>query len=119
MIGELYHETLLQFFPNMKKTACHRFAASKQGVVIFQPKLRRAQRLTQRGNQFVLRISNISRNGDPSFTVPLRVLLPALFCIAAYAIARSYLLIEDFIAFRGQNPDIYKTVDLVDFLPHV
>ncbi|PQE23431.1 Major facilitator superfamily domain general substrate transporter protein [Rutstroemia sp. NJR-2017a BBW] len=49
----------------------------------------------------------------------LKVLLPALFCGAAYIIARTYLLVEDVIAFRGQNPDIYKTLNWVDFLPYI
>jgi hypothetical protein len=122
-IGGLYQEILLQFFPSMKKKACDRFAASKRSIVIDEPKPPRTQRFAQRlqrqSERLILRLSNISPNGDPSLTLQLRVLLPALFCGAAYAIARTYLLVEDCIAFRGQNPDIYKTVNWVDFLPHV
>jgi hypothetical protein len=38
MIGELHHEMLLQFFPDMKREACDRFAASKRSIVIYKPK---------------------------------------------------------------------------------
>jgi hypothetical protein len=123
VVGEVYHEILLQFFPDMKKKACNRFEASKRSIVIHEPMPplteKFAARLERQSKRFLLRLSNISLNGDPSLTIQLRVLLPALFCGAAYIIARIYLLVEDLIAFRGQNPDVYKTVNWANFFPHV
>lgn len=120
--GEVYHEILLSFFPHWKTRASQRFASSKQSDVIeTKPPQTESflRRLENRRKRIVLRLSNNSVNKDPSLTIELRVLLPALFCSSAYLVARAYLLVEDFIAFRGQNPDVYKLVSWVDFLPHV
>lgn len=51
--------------------------------------------------------------------VPMRVILPALFCSAPYIVARGYLLTEDLIAFRALPPNAYKTVDWSQFFFHV
>ncbi|TVY50857.1 hypothetical protein LCER1_G008151 [Lachnellula cervina] len=122
-VGTLYHEILLVFFPEAKKKACNRFAASKRSIAVYDSKLvpteEFVERLDRGVKRLVLRLSNLSPNGDPSLTIQLRVLLPALFCGSAYTIARTYLLVEDLIAFRGQDPDIYRTVNWVAFLPDV
>ncbi|TGO51062.1 hypothetical protein BCON_0170g00310 [Botryotinia convoluta] len=107
----------------MKTGACERFASSKSSIVLYDPKLSATrpffERLKRRKDQLVLKLSNISPNQDPSLTMQLRVLLPALFCGAAYILARVFLLVEDAIAFRGQDPNIYKTLNWVEFLPHI
>ncbi|KAF4624131.1 hypothetical protein G7Y89_g14042 [Cudoniella acicularis] len=103
--GGVYHEILRKFFPNKKIEACDRFATNKPGISIYEPKPSPTEKFTRRlerqRKRLVIRLSNISPNGDPSLTIPLRVLLPALFCAGA------------------QNPDIYKTVNWVGFLPHI
>ncbi|PQE28288.1 Major facilitator superfamily general substrate transporter protein [Rutstroemia sp. NJR-2017a WRK4] len=113
LIGGIYHEILLNVFPDVKKNACERFAGNKRSGAIYKPGG------NSRGKRLLLRLSNISPNADPSLTMPLKVLLPALLCGAAYVVSRVYILLEDVLAFRGQNPDVYKTSNWVDFLPHV
>ncbi|KAF7955128.1 uncharacterized protein EAE97_000387 [Botrytis byssoidea] len=123
IFGETYHRLLLTCFPDMKKGACDRFDSSKSSIILYDPKLSAKkpffERLKRRKDRLVLKLSNISPNQDPSLTMQLRVLLPALFCGAAYIIARGFILVEDVIAFRGQDPDIYKTLNWVEFFPHV
>ncbi|KAM0148023.1 hypothetical protein ACHAQE_007148 [Botrytis cinerea] len=123
IVGEVYHQILLTCFPDMKMRACDRFSARNSSIVLYDPKLSTKtpflKRLERRKEQLILKLSNISPNGDPSLTMQLRVLLPALFFGASYVIARVYLLVEDSIAFRGQDPDIYKTLNWVEFLPHI
>lgn len=126
MIGGFYHEILRTFFPNLRKNACHRFAAAQvnqhhmsdlESNGSITEKL--SERIHRKRQRVVLWLSNNSSNCDLSMTMPLRILLPALFCVALYAIARAYLMLEDLLAFRGQNPGVYNTVSWVEFLPHV
>ncbi|KAF8865198.1 hypothetical protein BDZ45DRAFT_668641 [Acephala macrosclerotiorum] len=122
-VGLIYQEILLIFFPDMRKNACHRFAANYQRMTDLNAasgeKEKFSNRFRRKSKRVILWLSNNSPNADPSLTLQLRVLIPALFCSALYALARVYLLLEDLLAFRGQNPDVYKTVNWVDFLPHV
>ena len=83
------------------------------------PSIKFTEKAHRKKQQVILWLSNNSFNANPSWTMELRVLLPALFCGAMYATARAFLLKEDLIAFRGQNPGVYRTVDWLAFLPHV
>lgn len=47
--------------------------------------------------RLVIRLSNSFPNGDSSFTIQVKMLLPGLICGVAYVIARTYFLVEDFI----------------------
>jgi hypothetical protein len=57
------------------------------------------------------RLRNISLNKDPALTVPLKVIILAIFFAVFYVIARFYLLAEDLIAFRALLANAYKTVN--------
>jgi len=121
-IGAFYHEIIAIFFPNWKKKACDRFAANHQRMTDLEStasKVKFSEKVRRKQQRVILWLSNNSFNGDPSWTMELRVLLPALICGALYAISRGYLLLEDWINFRGQNPGVYKTVNWGGFLPHV
>ncbi|CZR55400.1 uncharacterized protein PAC_05287 [Phialocephala subalpina] len=122
LIGLIYQEILLIFFPDMRKNACLRFASQRRMTDLSRAsgeEEKFSSKFRGKTKRIVLWLSNNSPNADPSLTLQLRVLIPALFFSALYALARAYLLLEDLLAFRGQNPDVYKTVNWVDFLPHV
>jgi hypothetical protein len=121
-IGAFYHEIIAIFFPNWKKEACDRFAANHRRMTDLETtrsNIKFSEKVRRKKQRVILWLSNNSFNGDPSWTMELRVLLPALFCGALYTISRLYLLLEDFINFRGLNPGVYKTVNWGGFLPHV
>ena len=121
-VGEVYHEIIIYFFPKWKKNACDRFAAYHErmtDIELTASKAKFSEKVRRKKDRVILSLSNNSLNSDPSWTMELRVLLPALICGALYTISRGYLLVEDLIDFRGQNPGVYKTVDWGSFLPHV
>jgi len=122
-IGGVCYEILLKNFPDMRKKSCDRFAACKRSIVIYESKQPLAgkfgERFERHRKRLVFWLSNNSPNGDPSLTICLRVILPFLFCCVTYTIARSFLLVADLIAFRSQNPDVSKTVNWANLLPHV
>lgn len=118
-VGAVYQEILLYFFPDMRKKACERFSAGMVPRPKTTSKEKPSEILIRKSKQLAVQLSNNSPNHDPTLTLQLRVLLPALVCSFMYTFARLYLLLEDGLAFRGQNPDVYKTVNWVGFLPHV
>jgi len=120
--GGLYNEIIIHFFPNWRKEACDRFAVYHQRTTDLEStasKDKFSEKVRRKKERVIFWLSNNSLNGDPSWSMELRVLLPALICGALYSLSRGYLLVEDLIDFRGQNPEVYKDVDWGAFLPHV
>jgi hypothetical protein len=118
----LYHQIITCFFPKWKKKASDRFAANYRRTTDLEPtasKVKFSEKVRSSKERVVLWLSNNSFNSDPSWTIELRTLLPGLIFGALYTISKLYLLVEDLIGFRGQNPGVYKLVNWGGFLPHV
>lgn len=123
VICEVYHEILNHFFPNLKQQACDRFAQIKLGNTNHNrkesSKTKLSDRFLRKWKLFTQWLPNNSANHNPAMTMPSVVLIPALACGALYSLARAYILLEDLIAFRAQAPDVYRSVDWSNFLPHI
>jgi hypothetical protein len=121
--GEIYHEMLLNFFPSLKQQACDKFAQIKLGDINHRTKessgKKLRERLLRKWRLFTQWLPNSSANHNPAMTIPLVVLIPVLICATLYNLARAYILLEDLIAFPAQPPDVYKSVDWSNFLPHI
>jgi len=124
-LGWIYQWILTTWFPKLKEHACSRFASIRHEIVS-ETSIRRSrpsgsikERIITKLKALANRLRNISSNKDPALTVPLKVIIPAVFFAVFYVIARFYLLAEDLIAFRALPADAYKTVNWSQFFLHV
>ena len=64
------------------------------------------------------RLRNNTSPHDPVMDVPLRTLVPVTLAGAIYTFARTFIIIEGFVALRALPPSTYQSVDWTAFLPH-
>jgi hypothetical protein len=76
-------------------------------------------RLAYKFRALAMKIRNNSPENDPNLDVSLLFILAAVPGCAVYTIFRTYILVEDMIAFRALPADAYSTVDWWAFFPHV
>ena len=72
----------------------------------------------EKAESFADRLRNNTPDGDPAFTVTLRLIVPGLVVAALYSIARAYQMLESIVNLRLQPPGVYETVNWGGFLPH-
>jgi hypothetical protein len=121
-MGAIYQEIIHQFFPDWRKKACDRFVTNHQLMANLEsttPEVKISEKFWRKKQRVILWLSNNSLNRDPSLTLELRVMFIGMFCGAMYALSWAYLLVDDLIGFRGQDPGVYETVNWGGFLPHV
>ena len=118
--GWLYQELLWYLFRDLRRNACDNFAAWKnEGMQdISTEKATVKGKLLRKIRTMGYLLRNNSLDGNPAMTMPLVVLLPFQFFSAAYALARTYILVEDLIAFRALPANVYQTVNWSQMLPH-
>lgn len=74
-------------------------------------------RLKHSATVFWSKPCNNTLQKDPSHDIPLRSILVTMPVLAAYAICRWYLLVEDMIGLRSLPPSAFETVDWMQCWP--
>ena len=78
-----------------------------------------SRKASSRLQMFLAWMRNSSPTRDEQLYIPLKASLPITLAGIVYLVARSYILIECFLAVRKLPSDAYKTVEWSAFLPHV
>lgn len=76
-------------------------------------------RLVYQFRTLAMKIRNNSPKNDPNLDMSLFFVLAGVSSFAVYFLFRTYILVEDMIAFRALPADVYSTVDWWAFVPHV
>ncbi len=71
-----------------------------------------------RTEKFLSPLKNNSYPHDPARDIPLKAIIPILWCAVVYCLSRSFVIIEGFINLRALPPSAYESVDWSAFLPH-
>lgn len=64
-------------------------------------------------------IRNNSATKDPTFYIPLKILLPIYVIAVFYCHARTYVFVADFMELRSLPASAYATVNWQKFWPHL
>jgi hypothetical protein len=104
------------------------FGCAAHGLCYFWHPIEKAQRQAKQQRnlpdkskvvKLAVRLRNNSPNDDPNLDIPLRILLPGLPLMLLYVVCRLYIFVEDGLAFRSQPSGVYKSIDWMQYLPHI
>ena len=65
------------------------------------------------------RFRNVGAKHNPDLRLSVTMGLTVTICAFFYMLSRAYILVEDIASIRLEPSEIYKTVEWVEFLPHL
>ena len=117
--GTLVCGVVYQFYLDVVEPWLQNYTWFRFTIKFQRPVWPGSKKLSSRSKNIAATLRNITADKDPAFSLPLKILFPAIFCASLYSFARLYILVEDVVSLRSLPPSAYETVDWTQFLPHV